>query len=151
MKRLYLVLILFSLFSVNAFGQNRYEHLNSLVVDTISSEGTISVYSVKLSSEQLEIHNSVEEEEIVLKVIYNEDGMILDKVMGYEPQENEITFFYAKNTQTMYFLFGELLRETYLEKEFSQLIKIVEILEHKIFDQSSFSGMQAYGALEKYK
>ncbi|MCF6130707.1 hypothetical protein [Flavobacterium wongokense] len=154
MKNKYLLAVLILFLSVQTYSQkkaDKYENLKSIKIDTLSNEGSISVVKMDLTPVQLGLEKSVKLDKIIFKVFYIEDGIIGYKAMTHKPENNEIAFFYAKNTQKMYFSVGSGLKETYLKKEFSQLIKIVEILEHRVFAAIPFSGMSAYSVLEEYK
>lgn len=151
-KCVILIIILFLSFKI--FGQKKtdeYKHLQSIKIDTLSNEGSISVFKMDLKPLQLGLENTIKFNKIIFKIFYVEDGIISYKAMKHNLEKNEIAFFYAKNTQKMYFKFGTDLRETYLKKSFSQLIKIVEILEHRVFISVDFSGMKAYSVLEEYE
>ncbi len=71
----------------------------------------------------------------------------------YEPKGNEIAFFYGvdkySNQRQMYFIVGKDMGTALTTHEQIDKIKIVEFLEHGVYDVGSFSGMLAYDALTK--
>lgn len=129
--------------------KNKYELLDRIKIDTLKREKSFYLLEMSLKKNLLLLEKeNLETEKIIFRVFYNEDGMILDKGMDYTPNNNEITFFYAKNSQIMFFMIGSDLKNIYLKKDFQQMLRITQVLEHKVFKDISFSGMKAFTALE---
>lgn len=121
-------------------------------MDTLLVKDSLIVIKVDLTAAELKIQKAAKIEKVLFKVFYNRNGSLLNEYKAYQPAENEVTFFYAldyvaKKTE-MLFKIGQNLLPVYKKKNFDQMLEIVKLLEHRIFDVGSFSGMGAYNALE---
>lgn len=119
-------------------------------MDTLQVKDSLIIMKVDLTAAELKIQKSTKVKQVLFKVFYNSQGYLSDEYRKYEPSENEITFFYglhAKGAQ-MIFKLGKNMLPVYKKKNFDQMLEIVKLLEHRIFDVESFPGMQAYQSLE---
>jgi len=118
-----------------------------------NKDSYLKVTRYKLHPEELNIQGDTDAKKVNLKIYYLENSSIISEYHYFEPKSNEILFFYGKskitNKPEMYFKFHDSLKHVYKTKDFSKLIKIVEVLEYNVFPaKDSFSGAEAYVALE---
>lgn len=137
----YSLILLFSLFTFFSTAQNS------------TNDSYLQVTRYKLQPNELNIQKEINAKKINLKIYYLENSSIVSDYHYFKPKKNEILFFFGKNKKTnkseMYFKFDENLKDIYKTKDFSKLIKIVEVLKYNVFPvKDTFSSADAYAALE---
>lgn len=141
----YLFFTFFILFSSLCFAQKTS-------IATVSVQDSLTIMKANLTPEQLKLKKS-KFENIQLTVYYNKSGKLDETFKNLTPANNEIVFGYALNYEEgiaeMKFKLGKDMKKALSKKDFDQMIALVKILEHDIFDIKSFSGTKAYAALEE--